>query len=172
MLELNAWYGGDWLKQDIFTKIYSEYYKYVYRYLYSLTFNKQKAEDLTQDVFVKAFCVLEFPSEGIKAWLLTVAHNLYVDYVKKNKREVYSGDDMLHQYSTEDIQNGIADKDELSKVISRIKILPENQRQAVMLCLINELRYEEAAKIMGLSISAVTNLIYRARKTLKEVRRV
>jgi RNA polymerase sigma-70 factor (ECF subfamily) len=160
------------LKQDIFEKIYKEYYRYVYRYIYSLTFNQQRAEDLTQDVFVKAFCVLEFPNERIKAWLLTVAHNLYVDYIKKNKREMCPGDDVLNQCSDKDVHNAVDDREELSNVISQIKILPETQRQAVVLCLINELSYEDAADIMGLSVSAVTNLIYRARKTLRKVRRV
>lgn len=155
----------------MFTEVYNQYYKYVYRYLYSQTFNKQRAEDLTQDVFVKAFCALEFPNESIKAWLLTVAHNLYVDYVKKNRREVYSDDELL-QCSTQDIQNHIEDKDELSNAMMYVMKLPEAQRQAVVLCLINELKYEEAAAIMGISISAVTNLVYRARKTLRAMRRI
>jgi len=53
-------------------------------------------------------------------------------------------------------------------VISKLRLLPENQRQAVVLCLINELSYREAAGIMGVSVSSVTNLIYRTRKTLRE----
>lgn len=172
MLAESIWYGGDCLKEDIFTEIYKQYYKYVYRYLYSLTFSQQKAEDLTQDVFVKAFCILEFPNQSIKAWLLTVAHNLYVDYVKKNKREVYSGDEILLQFSTGDIHNVVLDKEELSNVFGYIKMLPESQRQVVILCLINELSYEEAGKILGLTVSAVTNLIYRARKSLRAIRRL
>lgn len=172
MLAESILYGGDRLKEDVFTEIYSRYYRYVYRYLYSLTFSRQKAEDLTHDVFVKAFCILEFPNESIKAWLLTVAHNIYVDYVKKNKREVHSGDSVLSLLSTEDVQDVVVDREELNKAFEYIKILPDSQRQAVVLCLLNELSYEEAGKIMGLTVSAVTNLIYRARKTLRAIRRI
>lgn len=164
--------GGDQMEEDIFTKVYREYYKYVYRYLYSMTFSQQRAEDLTQDVFVKAFCILDFPGEGIKSWLLTVAHNLYVDYVKKNSRLVYSGEEILKMFPTGDVQNVVAQKEEVSDVFQYIKALPETQRQAVILCLINELSYGEAAEVMGLSVSAITNLIYRARKTLRSMRRL
>jgi RNA polymerase sigma-70 factor (ECF subfamily) len=52
-----------------------------------------------------------------------------------------------------------------------IRKLPENQRQAVLLCLVNELSYQQAGEILGISVSAVTNLIYRARKTLRALRR-
>lgn len=48
--------------------------------------------------------------------------------------------------------------------------LPENQRKVVLLCLVNELSYQQAGEILGISVSAVTNLIYRARKNLRNIR--
>ena len=160
------------MEVDIFTLIYEIYYKIVYRYLYSLTFNHQKAEDLTQDVFVKAMCLLDMPDSRIKAWLLTVAHNLYIDYIRKNTRLQISEDAALLQKPSGDIQAEIENRVELSNAMSLLKALPETQRQAVILCMVNELSYEEAAAIMGVSISSVTNLIYRARKTLRAMRRL
>ncbi len=160
------------MEVDIFTLIYESYYKIVYRYLYSLTFNHQKAEDLTQDVFVKAMCLLDMPDSRIKAWLLTVAHNLYIDYIRKNTRLQISEDAALLQKPSGDIQAEIENRVELSNAMSLLKALPETQRQAVILCMVNELSYEEAAAIMGVSISSVTNLIYRARKTLRAMRRL
>lgn len=159
------------MENNIFTKIYNEYLTYVYRYLYGLTFNKHTAEDLTQDVFVRAFCFLDFPNEGIKSWLLTVAHNIYVDHIKKNKRLKYSSEDELSRFQVPDVQNTVIEKETTLIVLERLKDLPETQRQAVLLCLINELSYYEAANIMGVSVSAVTNLIYRARHTLRKLRR-
>ncbi|OPX44952.1 RNA polymerase sigma factor SigM [Ruminiclostridium hungatei] len=156
------------MEADIFAMLYRDYYKIIYRYLYSLTFNRQKAEDLTQDVFVKAMCLMDFPDARIKSWLLTVAHNLHVDYIRKNSRVKLTEDEILSPQASRDIQDEVEDRARLSKVISKLRLLPENQRQAVVLCLINELSYQEAAVIMGVSVSAVTNLIYRARKTLRE----
>jgi RNA polymerase sigma-70 factor (ECF subfamily) len=163
--------GGDGLEDDIFNQIYNKYFPYVYRYLYGLTYNQQTAEDLTQESFVKALCVLQFPNESIKSWLLTVAHNLYVDYVKKNRRLVFREDSFLNQIKVQDFTDGLILKESTRSAFLLIKQLPENQRQAVLLCLVNELSYQQAGEILGISVSAVTNLIYRARKTLRTLRR-
>lgn len=159
------------MEGDIFIKIYKEYMPYVYRYLYGLTYNHQTAEDLTQETFVKALCVLQFPNESIKAWLLTVAHNLYVDYVKKNRRLDYREDSLLNQIKVQDFTEGLILKESTRSAFTLIEQLPESQRQVVLLCLVDELSYQQAGEILGISVSAVTNLIYRARKTLRALRR-
>lgn len=159
------------MEGDIFIKIYRSYLPYVYRYLYGLTYNHQTAEDLTQDTFVKALCVLQFPNESIKSWLLTVAHNLYVDYVKKNRRLDFREDSLMEQIKVQDFISGLMLKESTRSAFALIEQLPENQRQAVLLCLVNELSYQQAGEVLGISASAVTNLIYRARKTLRALRR-
>lgn len=157
---------------DIFIKIYKEYFPYVYRYLYGLTYNHQTSEDLTQETFIKALCVLQFPGEKIKTWLLVVAHNLYVDYVKKNRRVDFPEESLLNQIMIEeDFTDQLILKENTGSAFTLIKQLPENQRQVVLLCLINELSYQHAGEILDISVSAVTNLIYRARKTLRALRR-
>lgn len=129
------------------------------------------AEDLTQESFIKALCVLQSPNDSIKSWLLTVAHNLYVDYVKKNRRLDFWRDSILNQIKVQDFTDELMIKESTKSAFILIKQLPENQRQAVLLCLVNELSYVQAAEILGISVSAVTNLIYRARKTLRALRR-
>lgn len=163
--------GGEGLEGDIFIKIYKEYFPYVYRYLYGLTFNHQTAEDLAQEAFVKALCVLQFPNESIKSWLMTVAHNLYVDYVKKNRRLDFREDSQFYQIKVQDFTDELILKESTRSAFVLIEQLPENQRQVVLLCLVNELSYKQAGEILGISVSAVTNLIYRARKTLRALRR-
>lgn len=163
--------GGDGLEDDIFVKIYKEYFSYVYRYLYGLTTNHQTAEDLTQETFARSLCALQFPGESIKAWLLTVAHNLYVDDVKKNKRLDFGQEDRLDQIGIQDFTHRLLLNESTKAAFEFIQQLPENQRQVTLLCLVNELPYQQAAEILGISVSAVTNLIYRARKTLRALRR-
>jgi RNA polymerase sigma-70 factor (ECF subfamily) len=159
------------LEDDIFIKIYKDYFSYVYRYLYGLTYNHQTAEDLTQESFTRALCVLQFPRESIKSWLLTVAHNLYVDHVKKNRRLDYREDSLFDQMKVQDFTDQLIRNESTKSAFISIKQLPENQRQVVLLCLVNELSYQQAGEILGISVSAVTNLIYRARKTLRALRR-
>lgn len=163
--------GGDGLENDIFIRIYKEYFPCVYKYLYGLTFNHQTAEDLAHETFIKALCVLQFSGESIKSWLLTVAHNLYVDNIKKNKRVGFLEDDLLDRSGIEDFTDGVILKESTMSAFKLIARLPENQRQAVLLCLVDELSYCQAGDIMGISVSSVTNLIYRARRTLRTLRR-
>ncbi len=159
------------MNDDIFSEIYNEYFHYVYRYLFGLTSSYQTAEDLTQETFVKALCVLSFPGESIKSWLLTVAHNLYVDFVKKNRRLDFRQDHFFNDIKVQDFTYQLILQEKTNSAHTYIKQLPENQRQVVLLCLVNDLSYQEAGDILGISVSAVTNLIYRARKTLRELRR-
>lgn len=159
------------MKRDSFIKIYKEYFPYVYRYLYGLTYSHQTAEDLTQESFVKALSILQISNESIKSWLLTVAHNLYVDYVKKNSKLSFHEDNLLNKINIQDFTDKLMLKESVNSAFILIKQLPENQRQVVLLCLVNELSYHQASEILGISVSAVTNLIYRARKTLRELRR-
>ncbi|MBF7095643.1 RNA polymerase sigma factor [Alkalibacter mobilis] len=158
------------MQDDIFIEIYKKYHVYVYRYLMGLTSNHQTAEDLTQETFVKALCVLQSPGTNIKAWLLTVAHNLYVDHVKKSGRLDYKNNDFFNSMETGDFSNKLVEQENNKRLLTMIANLPENQRQALLLCVINGLTHIQAAKILGISVSSVTNLIYRARKTLRAER--
>jgi RNA polymerase sigma-70 factor (ECF subfamily) len=160
--------GGGCLQDDAFLTIYQKYYAQVYGYLYGLTSKHQLAEDIAQDVFFKAFCVLNIPDERIKFWLLKVAHNCYRDYMKKNRRIEYLRDEFIDKYSS--YENELSKRENISNAFELLNSLPENQRQAVLLCLVNDLSHEHAAEVMNLSVSAVTNLIYRARKTIRELR--
>lgn len=163
-------WGGS-LKEDIFNKIYETYFPYVYRYLYGLTYHNQIAEDLTQDTLIKAFSILQAPNDNVKSWLLVVAHNHYVDYVKKNRRLTFRESSLFNQIKVEDFTEQLMLNESTRSAFALIKELPENQRQVVLLCLVNELSYQYAGEVLGISVSAVTNLIYRARKTLRDLRR-
>lgn len=67
-------------------EIYNTYKKPIYNYLYKVTFNSHIAEELTQDTFLKAFTyVNSFRGDAsMKTWLFKIAHNTYVNYLKKN----------------------------------------------------------------------------------------
>lgn len=162
---------GDALEDDVFVKVYNAFFPYVYRYVYGLTNNHQTAEDLAQEAFVKALSTPLFPNETIKSWLLTVAHNLYVDYVRKNRRLEFRENSLLSEIGVQDFTSSLILNETMASALECIQKLPENQCQAVLLCLVNDLSYEEAAEVLGISVSAVTNLIYRARKTLRALRR-
>ena len=73
--------------QDEWKLIYETYYRPLYLYALSLARNKDDAEDLLQETFVKAFLSYEGGS-GIKYWLITVLRNEFYSVQRKRKREV------------------------------------------------------------------------------------
>lgn len=70
--------------------IYVEYLPYIYRVIYGIVGNKENAEDITSDFFVKlwSFAPKYRPGNGHKGYLATIARNMAVDYLRKCRREI------------------------------------------------------------------------------------
>lgn len=70
--------------------IYVEYLPYVYRVVYGIVGNKENAEDITSDFFVKlwSFAPKYRPGNGHKGYLATIARNMAVDHLRKYRREI------------------------------------------------------------------------------------
>ena len=88
----------DLRKEKAFKMVYEHYYDYIYNYFYYHTFQKEVTEDLTSTTFMK---VLEkgnlYDEEKAKiiTWLLTIAKNVWVDYLRKNRKGAISIDDLI-----------------------------------------------------------------------------
>jgi RNA polymerase sigma-70 factor (ECF subfamily) len=147
--------------------------------------NKQEAEDLTQEAFMKAFASLSsFNDEfAFSTWLMKIASNNCIDFLRKKKLKTYSIHEPI-QYKDEKIEIEIPDQDpspertliqsERSKMIEKtINELPERYRYVIILRHKEEKSYEEIAEIMNLPLGTVKAQIFRAReilnKRLKEV---
>lgn len=132
--------------------------------------NRARAEDLTQDVWMK---VIRFsrnyrPNGNFVAWLRTVARNTLFNDLRKerNWREV---EERL-QTESSDVSAGfdleIEAQQNFEQVKKQLEELPAAQRAALTLHTVDELSYEQIAAEMNLSLSAVKSLIFRARRAL------
>lgn len=159
------------LNNDIFEQIYKQYIKDIYMYVFLLCKNHQTAEDIAQETFIKALLKLDFPDKSLKPWLLLVAHNIFIDYYRKSKKQHLYDETVLDtvpdSFSLED--NYIA-KEQIDHVVKLLDTLPLRQKRAVILCDFNGLSYIESAQSMGLTLAAYKNLLYRARISLKRER--
>lgn len=143
----------------------------VYRVALRLTANRHDAEDLTQDVFVKAFkSIHTFEPGTLTGWLHRITTNLFLDQARRRKRLRFDpvadagaqlptqhlgpADEMLDSALDHDIARALAE-------------LPPEQRVAVVLCDIEGLSYEEIATIMDVKVSAVRSRIHRGRERLR-----
>lgn len=76
------------MDRDILRQFYRRYSREIYLYLYSLCKSRETAEDLMQEVFLKALLSLPDQNENLRAWLYKVARNACFNELRNRKREV------------------------------------------------------------------------------------
>lgn len=176
------------MNQDLLEKIYRTYAGEIRLYLYSLCRNKYMAEDLMQEVFVKAILSLGDDHPNFKAWLYRVAHNICINYMKRNKNIVYGlseGNAMDFQPWAESKYHRIiraqnaAPKDEVSdKLFAKEKNsllyksmnkLTRPQKEVLFMMYFAELNTKEIAEVLALSPENVRVIAYRGRKELRKI---
>ena len=151
-----------------FSELYQKYARDVHRFSLYLSGDYALAEDLTAEAFVRA---LNGPAnlrlDTVKAYLLAIARNVYRDISERQRRLV-----RLNQ--TPDRADPAPQPDEvaekrqtLSAVLRAIQRLPEQQREALVLSLDEDLRYDQISAILGCSVAAVKVRIHRARLQLR-----
>ena len=145
----------------------------IYHYLLKLSGHPQTAEDLLQDTLVKAFEHLEsYHGEKVRPWLFKVAHNTYVDWYRREKRQILTDPDLLAgltravgpEPEAEFLQRG-----KIDSWLAAMRILPEKSRQILILRDYHGFSYQEIADILNLSLANVKVTLYRARTTIREV---
>ena len=167
------------LNEDNFKTFYNQYKLVVYNVAINYVQNLEDAEEITQDVFVKAFkSYHKFNhNSDVKTWLYRIAINTSLDFIRKKSAKKYLfvfGKKSLNDNEINNISNfehpGILiENEENAKIMFQaINSLTENQKTAFVLSKLEELNNTEIATIMNLSISAVEGLIFRAKQALQE----
>lgn len=176
--------------RDAFDLIYRRYFDMVFRFVFFRlgrsypTGHRQLAEDLTQDVFIKALARLDsfrWQGKDLGAWLVTIARNLVADYYKSGRyrREVLTAGvpDALVGHSFRDVS---AEPDPLDAAITYLQNvdllgllfeLTECQREVLVLRFLRGLSVAETAAAMGREESVVKALTFRAIRRLQSVLR-
>ncbi|GAB4196059.1 MAG: hypothetical protein OHK0022_13270 [Roseiflexaceae bacterium] len=155
-----------------FGLLYERYVERVYRYIAYRTVRQSVAEDLTSEVFLNAWKMIErYEDRGytFRAWLLRLAHNEVVDFYRTRKPDtslpeleinmpVLSGPDLLSELR--------ADRAELLRAVRR---LPDDWQQLLLLRFVEELSFEEIATVLGKTSNACRQMQHRALARLREL---
>lgn len=153
--------------------VVAEHSARVYRLAYRLTGNRQDAEDLTQDVFIRVFRSLDTYEPGnFPGWLHRITTNLFLDRVRRKSRLRMDGfgegaedrllsQEVLPEYAVHDAN---FDPD----IEAALASLSDDFRVAVVLCDIEGLSYEEIASVLGVKLGTVRSRIHRGRTQLRE----
>lgn len=135
------------------------------RFAYWLTRDRMAAEDITSETFVRAWAHVErIRTESVKGYLLAIARNLAHDELRRRRRQ-----EPLHSELRDlepDPSRRVEERGELHSVLGAVAGLPEGEREALALRVIEELPYEEVARVLGISVVAAKVRVHRARARL------
>ena len=157
---------------NAFSYLVDNYKNMIYSLAYKMTKNKEEAEEISQDTFIKAYKNLSnFKGDSkFSTWLYKVAYHATLDAVKKNKRNASTFEINEITYnqikSVEDILEGIERK-ERAKILNECLLkLPEEERSIIWMFYYEELSLKEIIEISGLSEANIKVKLHRARKRL------
>jgi RNA polymerase sigma-70 factor (ECF subfamily) len=148
-----------------FEQLYKKYAPDVFRFALYLSGNRGDAEDITSETFVRAWTASgPIAMETVKGYLLTIARNLFLQGLRKK-----SGAAVLHE-NIRDPRPGpdaaAESRAEYDAVMAGLRELPEIDRAALLMSAWEKLPYDEIARALGISLSAVKMKIYRSRLKL------
>jgi len=168
--------GGD---DKAFAEILRRYRQPLYHLLLKMVRNKEEAEDLVQEAFIKAFRALgSFNEEyAFSTWLYKIAVNNCIDYLRKKRLQTLSYDKPM-EMKDGNLRREYADHGptpdkmllsaEKSKLINQaIDSLPAKYRTVIVLRHRDEYSYEAIAEKLHLPLGTVKARIFRAREMLK-----
>ena len=153
-------------RDEAFEKLYRRYVKDVYHYALALLRNPADAEDVTQTTFLNAYRAYQRGEEILKPqnWLIKIAHNVArtrYAHISRRVKEVPLEDHIDRLAIPDD------EKPNVEGVLRALGRLPFNQRAALVMRELEGRSYTEIADTLGVSVSAVETLIFRARRSLR-----
>ena len=158
---------------ESFGIIYEIFAERIYRYIYLKTSSREEAEDLTQQVFVRAWEALpqfEFKKNPFSSWLYSIARNLITDFYRKKKPDFsLDSENALEMPDNLDLTERLIIQDEIRQVFEAINQLPLEQKDLLLLRFVDDLSYDEIASIMNKSPLTLRVIQHRALKRLKEL---
>lgn len=161
--------------KDALREVYEEYASYIYGIVLQLLKNKENAEDITADFFIRLWekSQLYKPGSGHKGWMATIARNMAVDFIRKNKRE-----DLVEDFEEGEFvaSTGVASSSPSveqqvigdTTVKEALESLNEKERLVVHMKVLGEMTLQEIADVLEAPIGTIA---WRYREAVNKLRR-
>lgn len=158
-------HGGDHQSQ-VFEELIAQYQAKVFRLVYSLVRNAERAEEVTQDVFLKVWLALpKYDGRAsLATWLYAIARNTGLSHLRSERYR-----------KTEPIEEAAEPRAAVSQNLERLDIermlrrLPEGQRAAVELFYLQERSLQDVAAMLAIPEGTVKSYLYRARRAMAQM---
>lgn len=171
-------------KESAYRELIGRYQRPVFSLIYRLVRDREKAEDLAQDTFIKVLNAIGRydPAFKFSSWIFKIAHNTALDHLRRKEPETLSLQGSPHARTDAEIEASTITPEsgdenpeqytsskEVGAVIeAAIGRLRPEYRTAIILCHVEGRAYEEIAQIMDVPLGTVKTYIHRARNELKK----
>jgi len=152
--------------------LYARYYRQLYRYLFNMTRQKELSEDMVQNIFVR---MLKYPARfagfgEFRTWMYHIARNVLYDHTTKMKKlpamsDIRDYEEKIEGDSLTDA--GLEKKQEIEALGTALSKLSDENRELLILCRYQELKYQEIAEILNTTEGAIKVRVHRALNQLK-----
>lgn len=160
--------------REAFEQLVKQYQKSLFNFIYRYVGERGAAEDLTQEVFLRVFLAAKRfetrPGASVSSWIYRIAYHLSLNEIKRRER-FFRMSNHFEDTRPGEGERSSADLMEAKAlrqtVLSALQLLPENQRAALLLRVNEGLSYQEISEVIGVSLSSVESLLFRARQALR-----
>ncbi|MBV4358536.1 RNA polymerase sigma factor [Pinibacter aurantiacus] len=161
--------------QQVFAELVKRYQNFVFTIILRYVESREDAEEISQDVFVKAYRSLaDFRGDSkFSTWLYTITSTTCITHLRRKKQDVFSLDQENVFARAENLNSGftaneVEQKSKINMVNSAIALLSPDDAQVITLFYKAEQSLDEIATIMGLETNTVKVRLHRARQRLRE----
>jgi len=171
-------------RESAFRELIRRYERPVFSLIYRLVRDRERAEDLSQDTFIKVLNALDRydPSFKFSSWIFKIAHNTALDHLRRKEPETLSIDGSPHASTADELEATVltpastretpdeftASREIGGHIERAIGGLRLEYRTAILLCHVEGRPYEEVARIMDVPLGTVKTYIHRARNELRK----
>jgi RNA polymerase sigma-70 factor (ECF subfamily) len=171
-------------REPAYRELIGRYQRPVFSLIYRLVRDREKAEDLAQDTFIKVLNAIDRydPQYKFSSWIFKIAHNTGLDHLRRKEPETLSLDGSPHartaaeteastitpESRTETPEQYAQNRELGSEIEMAMGTLRAEYRTAIVLCHVEGRAYEEIAEIMEVPLGTVKTYIHRGRKELMQ----
>ncbi len=161
--------------QAAFAKLVNAYQQPVFNVCYRMLGNRTEAEDAAQEAFIRAYLKLDTYDAGRKfsSWLFSIASHHCIDRIRKRRMQLVSWDDLppwhwIPAKASTQPETALLEDESTRELHALLNTLPADYRAAVVLKYWHDMSYDDIAKTLETTVSAIKSKLFRARKMMAQ----
>jgi RNA polymerase sigma-70 factor, ECF subfamily len=137
------------------------------RYARALAGDRYAADDLVQDTLERAWNKLHLwrPGSDLRAWLFSIMHNVFVNQVRSRRHDL---EQVMEEPPSPQVRASQPDALEVADVERALARLSMEHREVLLLVAVEQMKYEEVSKALGIPVGTVMSRLSRARERLRQ----